>query len=271
MQLSPARLQFQREVQQSDDQIDLARAALYLAGEEYPDLDPDEYLNALDTMALEVAERLPAERYPLKTIQSLNAYLYDDLGFRGNAERYYDPRNSFLNEVIDRRLGIPIALALIYLEVARRLEFPMVGIGMPGHFLIRPDFPGVGIYVDAFHQGEVLFAEDCEALLSQIYQQPVSIQPDFLLPVTRRQFLTRMLVNLKLIYVNANDVERALAAVERLLIVTPDNIVEQRDRGLLYYQLADWSRAIPDLEAYLAARPEARDADAIRQLLSRMQ
>jgi len=271
MSPSSARWQFQCEVQQPDDRIDLARAALYLAGEEYPDLDPEEYLKALETMALEVGDRLPAARYPLKVIQTINAYLYDDLGFRGNTDNYYDPRNSFLNEVIDRRTGIPILLSLVYLELARRLDFPMIGIGMPGHFLIRPDFPEVGIYVDAFHQGNVLFAEDCADLLAQIYQQPVTLQPEFFTPVTRRQFLLRMLMNLKLIYINSNDLERALAAVERLMILAPEDSVEQRDRGLLFYQLGNWKQAIADLQAYLAARPDARDADAIGQLIARLQ
>ncbi|NJL02909.1 MAG: tetratricopeptide repeat protein [Spirulinaceae cyanobacterium SM2_1_0] len=270
MKLSAARLQFQREVQQPDDQIDLARAALYLAGEEYPELEPEIYLEALAKMAAVVGDRLPAERYPLKVIQTLNQHLYEELDFRGNAQDYYDPRNSFLNQVIDRRLGIPITLALVYLEVAKRLDFPMVGIGMPGHFLIRPDFPDAGIYVDTFNRGEVLFDADCATLLSEIYQQPVTLQPQFLVPVTRQQFLTRMLVNLKLIYINRNDLQRTLAVVERLLILTPDNPLERRDRGLLHSHLNERPQAIADLEAYLDAYPEARDAAAVRQLLQEL-
>ncbi len=270
MCFSPARLQFQRELQQPDEQIDLARAALYIAAAEYLALDPDPYLAILDRMAATVAPRLPSERYPLKVIQTLNAYFYEELGFRGNADHYYDPRNSFLNDVLDRRTGIPITLALVYLEITRRLGFPMVGIGMPGHFLIRPDFPEAGIYVDAFHQGEVLFEADCADLLSRLYQQPVTLQPQFLRPVTRRQLLARLLTNLKLIYINRNELEHALAIVEHLLIATPDNAVERRDRGLLHYQLGNLSPAIADLEAYLQARPEARDADAIEQLLTRL-
>src|SRR4028119_1078890 len=178
---------FYQEINQPDPQIDLAKAALYIAQAEYPDLDIAEYLNALDVMAAEVEERLPVERYPLRIIQILNKYFYDDLGFIGNTSDYYDPRNSFLNEVIDRRTGIPITLSLVYLEVARRIEFPMVGINMPGHFLIRPEFQDVGIFVDAFNRGEILFDSDCEERLAQSYGRPVQLQPSFTEPIGHRQ------------------------------------------------------------------------------------
>lgn len=174
-----ARQYFYQEVTQPDEQIDLAKAALYIAQEEYPDLHPAEYINALDTMAAEVQTRLPTQQYPLRIVQSINQYLYDDLGFRGNTTDYYDPDNSFLNEVIDRRTGIPITLALVYLEVARRIDFPMVGVGMPGHFLIRPDVPQMEIFVDVFNRGEIMFPEDCQERIRQIYGQPVTLQPEF--------------------------------------------------------------------------------------------
>ncbi|HEY9610468.1 MAG TPA: SirB1 family protein [Allocoleopsis sp.] len=261
---------FYREINQPDDQIDLAKAALYIAEEEYPDLETDEYLNALDVMADEVEERLPAERYPLRIIQSLNQYLYDDLGYIGNTDDYYDPRNSFLNEVMDRRIGIPITLSLIYLEVARRLDFPMVGINMPGHFLIRPNFEEAGIFVDAFNRGEILFEQDCEARLAQIYGHPVRRQPSFTASVSSRQLLARMLRNLKLIYLNRSDLPKAQAAVERLLLLFPDAPTELRDRGLIYYQLGYWSKAVQDLDLYLAMLPNAEDAPAIRRLLEQL-
>ncbi|HEY9652500.1 MAG TPA: transglutaminase-like domain-containing protein, partial [Coleofasciculaceae cyanobacterium] len=203
---------FDNEIQQPDDQIDVAKAALYIAQADYPDLDIGAYLNALDVMADEVEERLPVERYPLRIIRSLNQYFYDDLGFIGNTNDYYDPRNSFLNEVIDRRTGIPITLSLVYLEVSRRLDFPMVGINMPGHFLIRPEFEEAGIFVDAFNQGEILFEQDCEERLTQIYGHPVPLQPQFLSPVNNRQLLARLLTNLKLIYLNNKNLSKALAA-----------------------------------------------------------
>lgn len=261
---------FDQEIQQPDAQIDLAKAALYIAQVEYPDLDIFAYLNALDVMASEVEERLPIERYPLRIIRSLNQYFYEDLGFTGNTNDYYDPRNSFLNQVIDRRTGIPITLSLVYLEVSRRLDFPMVGINMPGHFLIRPEFEEAGIFVDAFNRGEILFAQDCEERLIQIYGHPVPLQPQFLSSVSNRQFLARILTNLKLIYLNNKNLSKALASVDRILLLFPDAPLELRDRGLLSYQLGRWSQAAHDLEVYLAMLPNAEDAKTIRRLLDQL-
>jgi regulator of sirC expression with transglutaminase-like and TPR domain len=270
MNFSSARQYFYQEIQQPDEQINLAKAALYIAQEEYPDLDPQEYINALDTMAEEVQERLPSSRYPLRMIQSINQYLYDDLGFAGNKTDYYDPRNSFFNEVIDRRLGIPISLAVVYLEVARRIDFPMVGVGMPGHFLIRPDVPEIDIFVDAFNGGEILFAQDCQERLSQIYQQPMTLKPEFLAVVNQRQILARLLTNLKYIYLKQQELEKTLAVIERILLLFPDVSLELRDRGLLYYQLRRYPQAVEDLQTYLKQFPNAVDANVIRRLLTQL-
>jgi regulator of sirC expression with transglutaminase-like and TPR domain len=270
MNFLSARQNFYQEIQQPDENIDLAKAALYIAQEEYPDIDVQEYLNALDTMAAAAKKLLPFGRYPLRVIQSINKYLYDDLGFAGNKKDYYDPRNSFFNHVIDRRLGIPITLALVYIEVAKRVDFPMVGVGMPLHFLIRPDIPDMEIFVDAFNNGEVMFAQDCQQRLSQIYQQNVTLEPEFLAAVNHRQFLVRMLTNLKYIYLKQQDIEKALGTVERILLLLPDMISELRDRGLLYYQLGLYSEATQDLQSYLTRVPDAEDASVIRRLLTQM-
>jgi regulator of sirC expression with transglutaminase-like and TPR domain len=270
MNFSSARQYFYHEIQQPDEQIDLAKAALYIAQEEYPKLDADEYLNALDTMAMEVEERLPAQAYPLRIIQTINKYLYDDLGFTGNTTNYYDPRNSFLNDVIERKTGIPITLSLVYLEVARRIDFPMAGVGMPGHFLIRPAIADMEIFVDAFNRGEVMFPQDCQEKLTQIYGQPVTLQPQYFDVVNGRLFLARMLTNLKLIYIKQQELEKALAAVERILLLFPGVAMELRDRGLLYYQTGQFTLAADDLQTYLAKVPNAQDASVIRQLLSQM-
>jgi regulator of sirC expression with transglutaminase-like and TPR domain len=267
---SSARQYFYQEIQQPDECINLAKAALHIAQEEYPDLDPEEYLNALDTMAVELEDRLPSSRYPLRIVQSINQYLYEELGFAGNKQNYYDPRNSFLNDVIERRVGIPITLSLVYLEVARRIDFPMVGVGMPGHFLIRPDVQEMEIFVDAFNGGEVMFPQDCEERLSQIYQQPVTLKPEFLAPVSQRQFLARMLTNLKYIYLNQQELEKTLAAVERILLLFPNAMLEVRDRGLIYYQLGYFTQAVSDLKIYLLKVPDAEDASAIRELLGKL-
>ncbi len=270
MNYSQYRQLFYSEINQPDEKIDLAKAALYLTLEDDTQFDPNEYLNALDTMADEVRETLPGTFYPLRIIKSINNYLYNDLGFTGNAIDYYDPRNSFLNQVIERRTGIPITLSLVYLEIAKRINFPMVGIGMPGHFLIRPDFAEAGIYVDAFNQGEILFPQDCQERLAQIYGQPVELKPQFLATVSNKQFLVRMLTNLKAIYLNRNQGLKAIAAIDRILLLFPDAVMEKRDRGILYYQLNLWAEARQDLETYLVSHPHADDAEIIRQLLAKM-
>lgn len=270
MQFPVARQRLYQEVQKPDAEINLALAALYLAQEEYPTLEPDEYLNALDTMALEVQDRLPPERYPLKMLQVINQYLFEDLGFSGNAEDYYDPRNSFLNQVIERRMGIPITLSLVYLEVAQRLDLPMAGVGMPGHFLVRPIREGMEIFVDAFHQGEILFLEDCQTRLQQIYGPTAELKSEFLEPISHRQFLGRMLTNLKAIYLNQGRLPKALAAIERILLLFPNAIMERRDRGILYYHTGHWVEAQEDLQQYLEAVPHAQDVDVIQKLLRQM-
>ena len=270
MDFSLARQRFYQEVRQPDEQINLERAALYMAQEEYPNLDVDEYLNALDTIADDIREQLPIESYPLKIVKTINYYLYENLGFVGNAENYYDPCNSFLNDVIDRRTGIPITLSLVYLAIAQRLDFPMVGIGMPGHFLIRPIQEEMEIFVDAFAQGEILFPQDCQDRLNQISGQPIEMQPQFLAAVTPRQFLARMLTNLKAIYLNRGELEKVLTAIERILILFPDAAFELRDRGILYFRTNRWVEARQDLEAYLEAVPTADDRDTIRKLLNRI-
>jgi len=274
MSIPAARQRFIQEIQ--SDSIDLGRAALWIAQEAYPDLDVEEYLAALDEMAAEVQERLPPERYPLRVIRILNHYLFEDLGFRGNSEDYYDPRNSFLNEVIDRRTGIPITLSLIYLELARRIDFPMAGVGMPGHFLVRPLFADAEIFVDPFHQGQILFPEDCQERLAQIYGLGIPLQDHHLRPTPPRLILVRLLNNLRQIYLSRAQLELALAAVERILLLIPESLLHLRDRGLLYYQLGRWQQARQDLRHYLKQAPfhpelSRPDERLIREILQRLE
>lgn len=265
-----ARQGFYQEICQPDDQIDLAKASLYIALEAHPKLDIEEYLKALDAIAANVSDRLPKERYPLRVVRAINEHLYDNLRFQGNNRNYYDPDNSYLNRVIDRRTGIPISLSLVYLEVAKRLDFPMVGVGMPGHFLIRPAQPELDFLVDPFNQGEVLFDQDCAELLQQLYGRSVTIRPDFLEPVSSRKILARMLTNLKGIYINQGEMSWVLSVIDRLLLLFPDAPIEQRDRGLIYYQVGRWTEARQDLENYLDCLPAARDAIVVRKLLKRI-
>jgi regulator of sirC expression with transglutaminase-like and TPR domain len=272
MEASGARQAFIESVARPDAEINLAKAALSIAQEEYPELEVPHYLQLLDQMAAVVQGELPPERYPLRIIQTVNRYLYDQMGFVGNGQDYYDPRNSFLNQVLERRTGIPITLSLVYLEIARRIGFPMVGIGMPGHFLICPDVPEMEVLVDPFYEGQILFLEDCRDRLTQIYGRPLTLQdlPPLLPRIGPRRFLARMLTNLKSIYLNQNDVGRALAVVDRLVILLPDQATELRDRGILYYQLGEWQRAYQDLQTYLLRSPDALDTIAIQQLLDRL-
>jgi regulator of sirC expression with transglutaminase-like and TPR domain len=270
MDFPQARQRFYEEINLPDEEIDLSKAALYLTQEEYPDLEPQKYLDALESMAAAVAKRLPSERYPLRMIQILNQYLYEELGFIGNTANYYDPRNSYLNDVIDRRLGIPITLSLVYLEVARRINFPMVGVGMPGHFLVRPAVEEMLVFVDPFHGGETMFPEDCQERLSEIYGRPVDLQPEYLEPVGSRYFLARMLTNLKGIYIDQKDDLRTLAMIDRILLLFPNALTEQRDRGFIYFKLERWSEARQDFTDYLEQVPAAPDRRVILELLDQI-
>ncbi len=261
---------FLQETNKPDHKINLAKAALVYAKYEYSRLEIEDYLITLDIISQRIKDDLEQELYPLKVIKTINKYLFKDLGFQGNKNNYYDPKNSYLNEVIDRKMGIPISLSVIYLEIAKRLNFPMVGIGMPGHFLIRPEFENVGIFVDVFNQGEILFKEDCQIKLQEIYQQPVTIEDHLLTPVSNQQILGRMLTNLKYIYLNRQEYPKMLRIIELLLQLFPNHPVEIRDRGLLYYQLRQWEKATTDLQLYLSILPTAEDAQAIGQILQQM-
>lgn len=261
---------FELEVTKADKDINLTKAALCFSQAEYPYLDVEAYINKLIKISYEIELSLPTSRYPLQIVKAINNHLYKKLGFIGNTENYYDPKNSFLNQVIDRRLGIPISLAVIYLDIAKRLNFPMVGIGMPGHFLIRPNFEDVGFFIDIFNQGEILFPQDCEAKLQQLYLQPVKLKPEFLNPISNRKILIRMLTNLKQIYLHYRDFNRAISTINGILILVPDNPYELRNRGLIYYELDRWQESTQDLEYYLAILPNAEDAPMIQMLLNKI-
>ncbi|MGB3787130.1 MAG: tetratricopeptide repeat protein [Phormidesmis sp.] len=267
MRLSPAGQRFYQEVQKPDGRINLAAAALYIAQEEYWDMDPTFYLEKIDQMAAAVRPRLPRGRYPLKVIQVINDYLFEELRFSGNQVEYYDPDNSHLNCVLDRKLGIPISLSLVYLEIARRLRFPMVGVGMPGHFLIRPVVEDMEVFVDPFHQGEVLFVADCEQRFGQLFPQS-QWQPEFLSGVMPKAFLARILMNLKGAYLQVEAFKQAIAAIDKLLLLRPLDFQQMRDRGLLHYQLQNDKLARRDLENYLRSHPNPPDSLRIQKILA---
>lgn len=263
----PCRLTFARLVSGPEPAIDLAEAALLIAKEEYPDLEVARYLARLDDLARAVRQGAGGDGDPRRLIARLGDYLFRELGFRGNTDAYYDPRNSFLNDVLDRRLGIPITLSTVYMEVGRRLGVRLHGVGMPGHFLVKYVGPDEELVIDPFHGGRVVSPADCQGILDRLSGGTLRLEPRFLAALTTRQILARMLTNLKLIYVKSQDYARALGVVERLLILEPQAASEIRDRGLLSCQLKRTPQAMADLEQYLRLVPAAEDAEVIRQHL----
>ena len=263
MKQEDIRALFRESVEQPDEELDLAEAALLIAQAEYPHLDRGRYLRLLDQLATEAKRRISDAMGPYGMVNALSEYLFDEEGFRGNEEDYYDPRNSFLNDVLERKLGIPITLSLVYMEVGRRLELPIVGLGMPGHFLVKYRAPEDEIIIDPFHRGIILSEEECADLLTRSSGEAIPFQPNYLAPVAKNQILTRMLNNLRSIYLSREDHHRALGIAERLLLIEPHDHRNVRDRGLLRLNVGDLNGALADLEMYLAVSPHAADTNAI--------
>lgn len=266
---SPALEEFAALVnpQIDDERIDLVRAALAIARTDYPELTVETYIHRLDQLAVRVKRRIADIGDTAQTIAALNHVLFTEEDFAGNLQDYYDPRNSFLNEVLDRKLGIPITLALVYMEVARRLGFRVLGVGMPGHFLLKHyDVEGREIIIDAFHRGALLTAQDCQRRLNQLYGSQVPLQPESPVTVNRRQLLTRLLNNLKNIYVGARNFRKALVIVDMVLAIYPRSPEDVKQRAVLRYNLGQLGHALRDFEDYLKMSPEASDADDIRQV-----
>jgi regulator of sirC expression with transglutaminase-like and TPR domain len=228
-----ARQLFTEAVTGPENRLDLGRAALLIASEEYPGLDILRYVAKLEAMAAAVRPGVTTAEDPLLEIEHLNTYLFEERGFRGNSQEYYDPRNSFLNDVLDRRLGIPITISVVYMEVGRRVGMPLQGVGMPGHFIVKYAQPGGDIYIDPFNKGRVLSRQACEELVQQVYGEPVPFQDTFLATVAKKQILSRLLMNLKAIYMHTKSYLKALSVVERLLIIQPDDGQEAKDRAAL--------------------------------------
>ena len=237
---------------------DLASAAFAIARVEYPALDTASYHERLDEMGHRAAQRLGE---PVTTssesIAAFNEYLYDEEGFAGNRDRYDDPRNSFLNEVLDRRTGIHISLAVVYLELARRAGLGITGVNFPGHFLLRATgaLAGDDLIIDPFHGGALLSEYDCRQLLRHCVGDDAAFDPSLLAPATRHEIVARMLVNLKRLFVRMRSFPQARFVSTLLLTADPSAVHELRDRGLLAYHLEDFSAALHDLEEYLRLSP----------------
>jgi regulator of sirC expression with transglutaminase-like and TPR domain len=250
-----------------DERIDLLRAALAFARIEYPDVDPDHYIRQVDEMGRRVVARIKDPGEPSQCIAALNHVLFQEEMFRGNTVDYYNPRNSYINDVLERKLGIPISLALLYMEVGRRAGFPLLGVGMPGHFLVKHyDLNGRSIIIDAFERGSVLSEEDCRHKLSAVSSGELKLQPDFLHTVTRRQMLTRMLNNLRSIYLLRRDLRRTAKVVDLVLAIYPRSPEDVKQRAVLRYNLGETTGALEDFEEYVKMSPEASDAEEIRQM-----
>jgi regulator of sirC expression with transglutaminase-like and TPR domain len=249
-----------------DERVDILRAALTFSRIHEPALDIERYARRVDELAARVAARIDDPDDPVQIIAALNDVLFGEEMFRGNTVDYYSPRNSFLHHVLDRRLGIPITLALIYMEVARRVGFQLFGVGMPGHFLLKHyDVDGHSILIDAFERGSIVTEDDCRQKLDSIYSGQVALQPEFLLSVTRRQMLTRMLNNLRSIYLSQRDFRRAVQIVDLILVIYPRSPEDMKQRAVLRYNLNDFRGALSDFEEYVKMSPDASDAEEIKQ------
>ncbi len=249
-----------------EHEIDLAEAALLIAREEYPDLDVEAYRVRLDRMADGARPRLAKSKgNPFAVIDGLNTYLFHELGFSGNQDDYFDPRNSYLNDVLDRRRGIPITLSVIYMEIAARLGFPLEGVAFPGHFLVRHASGDRSILIDPFHAGQILLPDDCRQRLKVVTGSDTPLEPRFFLTAGKKQILARMLNNLKNIHMKSGDFPRALKVIEMLLPLSLQDACLVRDRGLAHFKLDRFGSALEDLEAYLRLEPAASDAADVRK------
>jgi regulator of sirC expression with transglutaminase-like and TPR domain len=279
---------FEALVSREDAAIDLAQAALLIACIEYPDLDMAHYIARLDALARRVRDllalpdhavlpQLPQEIEPLAVLHAINDVLFRQEQFYGNQADYYNSANSFLNKVLEEHTGIPISLSVLYMEVSRRVGLLIDGIGLPLHFVMRCRLPKGCIYIDAFDGGKLLSEQGCRELIYRMAGGKVKILPRWYEPVSHKQLLSRMLLNLKHIYLHNEAYPQAVAVCDRLLLLNPHAAVEYRDRGIIHLQLKHYGRALRDLKAYIELTPHAQDRDeilghikVIRQMIAMM-
>jgi regulator of sirC expression with transglutaminase-like and TPR domain len=266
---------FEELLAHDDAQIDLARACLMIAEDAYPKLDVERYLGEIERLAMRLRRRIPQGFGAEERLAALNQYLFEELGFSGNTNEYYDPRNSYLNEVIDRRTGIPLTLSIVYMEVGRRVGLPLEGVSFPGHFLVRLKVRGGVLVLDPFAGGAPQSEADLRERLQRVIPEgvaddvPVAELPldQFLEAASKRQILARMLRNLKGIYREIDKPERMLEVMNRILVVSPDATSELRDRGYVYQRLECWRPALKDLTDYVERQPDAQDVEEVRASL----
>lgn len=263
---------FAEMLSREDGKIELASACLQIAEDAYPGLDVDGYVGEIERFAKRLRARLAPDAAAEDRVIALNEFLFDDLGFSGNVDNYYDPRNSYLNEVLDRRTGIPITLAVLYMEIGRRIGLPLEGVSFPGHFLVRLPLRGGTLVLDPFSGGVPQSEGELRERLKRVIPRdaaggvPVAELPldQFLEPASNRQILARVLRNLKGVYREKDNPERLLEVLNRMVIVAPESAAELRDRGLVYQRLECWRPALKDLADYLEREPDAADLDEVR-------
>ena len=270
--MSAALEAFAELVRRDDAKIDLARCCLLIAEDAYPGLDVEHYMAELERLALRLRADLSQTADVEERVMALNQFLFDELGYRGNVDEYYDPRNSYLNEVMERKTGIPITLAILYMELGRRIGLPLEGVSFPGHFLVRLRLRGRMLVLDPFGGGAPQSEAELYERLKRVIPEgstggvPVGELPldQFLEPATHRQVLARVLRNLKGIYRDSDKPERLLEVLNRILVLNPQARAELRDRGLLYQRMEAYRAAYQDLSEYLEREPDAAEFDEIR-------
>jgi len=263
---------FAQLIARDDARIDLARACLLIAQDAYPALDVERYMGEIERMAIRLRGRLPQTGGAEERVVALNQFLYGDLGYWGNTEDYDDPRNSYLNEVIERKTGIPITMSILYMELGRRIGLPLEGVSFPGHFLVRLKLRGGMLVLDPFSGGAPQSEEELRRRVKRVIPDgvaddlPAAELPldQFLEAATNRQILSRVLRNLKRVYRESDKPERMLDVLNRMLLVTPDASAELRDRGLVYQRLECYRAALKDLTDYAEREPDAADLDEVR-------
>lgn len=266
--MNAARSEFARLV--AREPIPLARGALLIAKEEYADLDVDQYLDRMTALAQQAEPLVRAGADTVERVQLLSGFLFGEQGFAGNREEYSDPRNSFLNQVLERRLGIPITLSVIYLEIGRRLGLNLYGVSFPAHFLVKAVDERGELIIDPFNAGAILDLEEIKARLAQVYGQPMEPEPAMLRAVGARHILARMLRNLKSIYMTAGDWRRTLSALDRILMLDARAADELLERAGLYECLECFQAALDDYRGFLTQAPDHRGADRARESVMRL-
>jgi regulator of sirC expression with transglutaminase-like and TPR domain len=249
-------------------EIDLGVAALAIARIEHPELASGPVLAELDQLA--ARSSVSTAGGGRRALDRLCSFLFEGEKFRGNAEDYYDPRNSCLNDVLDRRLGIPITLAVVVMEVGRRVGLEIMGIGLPGHFCVGAKIGRELVMLDPFASGRALDRADAEAIASRAVGRAVKLTDAHFAPTSRTQIVVRMLRNLEGIYARREDWSKALAVIDRLLVVDADAPTHRRDRGTVLVKLGELHRGASEWERYLTRYPQARDAAAFREELRRV-